>query len=439
MDQTFADGSSGGPFFTIQESGVVTLTDLTVRNGGNSSGGVILNDGTVYVSDCLLRDNLALFAGGIMNRGTMIVADSTLRDNSATWESAGGIMNAGTLTVTRGILIGNTAHSSGGAIENYGRLTVIHSTLISNTAQSGGAIANWSGVTTLEDSIVMSNTATSPCCAGEGGGGIWNRTDAAMTIRRSTISANSTTQDDGGGIANQGSLELLDSTLSNNSAAISGGALFAITGTMTINGVTFYNNRGQQWDGGAIDNNGAVLTLTNSTFSGNTAVRNGGAIATDGHSNPNRLTNVTVVSNTTAGDGGGIYAVNGQLFFQSSILAHNSALGGIGADCAGLLNSLDYNLIEESSGCVIAGPIGHTIIGQDPVLGPLQDNGGSTFTHALLEGSPAIDSGGDTCPDTDQRGVPRPQDGNGDGIARCDMGAFELAGDFSVFLPLIQR
>jgi predicted outer membrane repeat protein len=318
-------------------------------------------------------------------------------------------------------------------------MTVTHSTLISNTAQSGGAIANWSGVTTLEDSIVMSNTATSPCCAGDGGGGIWNRSGAAMTVRRSTISANSTTQDDGGAIANQGSLELLNSTLSDNSAAISGGALFAIAGAISLDGVALYDNRAQQWDGGAIDNNGAVLTITNSTFSGNTAIRNGGAIATDGHSNPNRLTNVTVVSNTTAGNGGGIYAVSGQLTMQGSILAHNTASGGIGADCVGPLGSLDYNLIEDTGDCALVGPVDHTITGQDPGLGPLQDNGGSTLTHALLEGSPAIDSGGESCPDTDQRGVFRPWDGDGDSIARCDMGAFEWRDEFSVFLPLIQR
>jgi hypothetical protein len=67
----------------------------------------------------------------------------------------------------------------------------------------------------------------------------------------------------------------------------------------------------------------------------------------------------------------------------------------------------------------------------DPMLGPLQDNGGPTWTHALLPGSPAIDAEDDTlCPPTDQRGIIRPQDGDGDSLATCDIGSFELEGPY---------
>lgn len=94
-------------------------------------------------------------------------------------------------------------------------------------------------------------------------------------------------------------------------------------------------------------------------------------------------------------------------------------------DCSGTLLSQGYNLIGDTSGCFIGGDISGNLTGVDPLLGPLQDNGGPTFTHALLPGSPAINAGNPAgCTDhlgnsllTDQRGMPR--------VGRCDMGAYE--------------
>src|SRR5207245_2298235 len=104
-------------------------------------------------------------------------------------------------------------------------------------------------------------------------------------------------------------------------------------------------------------------------------------------------------------------------------------------DCfsSGTVGTLAYDLILTTTNCFVTGPQGGNIVGQNPQLGPLQYNGGSTQTHALLPGSPAIDAGAPAgCTDdlgapltTDQRGVARPQDGGtGQGL-RCDIGAFE--------------
>jgi hypothetical protein len=153
---------------------------------------------------------------------------------------------------------------------------------------------------------------------------------------------------------------------------------------------------------------GGPLTLINSTITGNHATQAGGG-----------------VSNREAG---------GAIFASNTIIAGNTAAGGTGPDCDGTLTSQGYNLIGTTAGCTIVGDTAGNLIGVDPLLGPLQHNGGATRTHALLPGSPAIDaanpappgSGGHACAATDQRGVGRPQDGDGDTIARCDMGAFEV-------------
>jgi uncharacterized repeat protein (TIGR01451 family) len=94
-----------------------------------------------------------------------------------------------------------------------------------------------------------------------------------------------------------------------------------------------------------------------------------------------------------------------------------------GGNCAGTIESGGSNL---DSGTTCAFGATGDQSSADPLLGPLADNGGPTATHALLSGSPAIDAATNSdCPATDQRGVARPVDGNGDSVAACDIGAFE--------------
>src|SRR5262249_22190885 len=135
---------------------------------------------------------------------------------------------------------------------------------------------------------------------------------------------------------------------------------------------------------------------------------------------------VTIAHNTApAGMGSALYNVSDAT--MSYVIIASSPSGAlVGDNCAnfGTVMSKGHNL-DSGTSCGLTGT--GDIVNKNPMLGPLQDNGGHTPTHALLAGSPAIDAGGTDCPPpgTDQRGFDRPADGNGDGVATCDIGAYE--------------
>src|SRR5579885_3235568 len=175
--------------------------------------------------------------------------------------------------------------------------------------------------------------------------------------------------------------------------------------------------------GGGIYNSG-TLAITNSTLSGNAAngFTGGGGGGIYNASGTVRISNSTFSGNTGSPSGGGIYN-GGTVTLQNSIVA-NSTSGG---NCYGTVSSAGYNLSSDGT-CNFnnAGDLNNT----DPLLGPLQNNGGPTQTMASLPGSPVIDAGNPNgCTDsqghllaTDQRGQPRPDAGDASG---CDMGAYE--------------
>ena len=185
-------------------------------------------------------------------------------------------------------------------------------------------------------------------------------------------------------------------------------------GTLTLTNTTVSDNvaRGPFGGngGGILNQLDARLTLTNSTVSGNTATLQGGGVFSNG-----TLTSInSTVSGNSAPNGAGI-ASFGTADLTNTIVASNLSSG----DCAGNpITSFGHNLDSDGTcGLSATGDLPNI----DPLLAPLQDNGGPTFTHALLPGSPAIDAGHDgAAPATDQRGVPRPQG------AHSDIGAFEV-------------
>jgi CSLREA domain-containing protein len=250
----------------------------------------------------------------------------------------------------------------------------------------------------------------------------------------------------GAGIMNElgGTLTLTNSTLSGNSAfghppvpvsegggsrGLGGG--IANTGTLTLHNCTLRDNSatdGWPGAGGGIYND-HIATLTNSTLSGNSAGE-GGGIYNAGDASTLTLTNCTLTGNSASsglGYGGGI-AAYGSTTLSNTIVA-NSASGG---DCAGAgINDDGHNLIEDAtSSCGLTNGVNGNIVGVDPLLGPLANNGGPTQTIALLLGSQVINAGDSAvCTNppvngVDQRGYARP----GSGHTQCSIGAYEADG-----------
>ena len=255
-----------------------------------------------------------------------------------------------------------------------------------NTGDSVGGINNnfgSGGIIIVTESIISGNTSTQ----GLRGGGIHNNSSGTVTIDRTQVSGN--TAVDGGGINNNssGAINIINTTISGN------------TSTRT----------GSFGGGGGIYNN----------FGG-----------------PVNVTNTTVVLNSTGAEGGGIKMnSSGEVRLNNTVVANNTA--PTGPDCVNSPVSQGHNLIGNDFGCsftpAVGDLVGNTSTPIDAVLGPLQDNGGPTFTHALLSGSPAINAGDNAaCPTTDQRGYVRPV-----GVT-CHIGAYER-GSVPVGVPNLSQ
>jgi hypothetical protein len=198
--------------------------------------------------------------------------------------------------------------------------------------------------------------------------------------------------------------------------------LLALRSAVMLGALRIINGNAASSNGGGISSEGDSLTLTNFTVSGNNAVFDGGGILNFGASSRMTLTNSTV-SDNTAGGNGAMVNNGGTAILRNTIVAGNTTFTGL--DALGSYSSEGNNLIGNTSGAVGFGD--SDIVGRNPLLGPLQDNGGSTDTHALLSRSPAIDKGTNAgCPSTDQRGKARPMDGDGKGQPVLGGSEFEV-------------
>ena len=375
-DQLSIDGNQALLVFGIFPDKTAAISGLSIRNG---QAGILNEQGMLTLSNCAVSGNSQV---GLFNDGMSTVSNCVVSGNAG-----GGILNDhSVLTVTHCEVSGN----SYGIYNDHGESSVSncivssnHDGGVFNNGTSGGPNDHIFGIAplTIADSIINDNS----------GPGVDNNS-GAVTIVDSTISGNSGQSDAGGGVytyqeggKTPGNLTVINSTISGNFASSAGGGIgCGFSGLTVINSTISGNSAGDY--GGGIANGSLGLMIVNSTVSGNSAATCGGVCG-------------------------------GTVEIGNTILNANTS-----GNIDGIVTSHGYNLSSDDGGGLLTGPGDQ--INTDPLLGPLQDNGGPTFTHALLPGSPAIDAGDPNFsppPFNDQRGCPFDRVFNG----RIDIGSFE--------------
>jgi hypothetical protein len=410
-------GGLGGGIYNATGSVVLkssTVTGNSVASNGYG-GGIYLASGTLTLNSSSVSGNSVGngqfgFGGGIsVGAGVVVVNASVIANNQAGSNGdGGGFALGGLATITASTISGNTAGFEGGgmfiqmALETSNQAIIAGSTIVGNHAVLGGGIANANGNVTIDRTLVSGNSVP----GGRNPSGVAN-TSGRMAITDSVISDNT----GGSAIENFDQMTLSGSTIAGNSTPFEGGGLRVDYGDTSV---------------------------VNCTFSGNTAGTAGGGISESGSMDSVvslELTSVTITGNVAAGTGsihggGGLQApttLRGTplALLRNTLIAGNST-ASIGPDVIGVVVSLGYNLVgegDDSRGWASTDHVGSSFAPLDPMLGPLQDNGGPTPTHALLAGSPAINGGDPRLLGTvDQRGTVRFHAGTNPPV---DVGAFD--------------
>jgi hypothetical protein len=427
-----------GAFEYIPTTFIVTNTN----DAGKGSLREAINETNTVVGTQLIAFDSTVFASAQtikLTTGALVITDAVIvtgpGSGKVTVDAGGnsGVFVANLSNATVGIF-GMTASggkmNAGGGIYDVGAALILNDVILKNNTGNivGGGIytLNSSCSLTMTDCQVINNSApTGPGTHGYGGG-IFVNADSPATLNHCAISSNSADVSGGGVFMNNGGIiNMTACTVSGNKAGMSGGGVFVNTGgTLNMTACTVSGNKAgtnQAGAGGGISMGDATATLINCTVSGNAAAPGGGGGLFVTDKSHLTLQNTTVAFNS-ATLGGGIYndpsTYSSTVSMESSIVAANSGnSGALGIDVYGVFAE-NFSLIGDPIGATVTGA--NNLNDQNPLLGPLADNGGPTLTHALQAGSPAIDKGSNPAGlTTDQRGASRVSG------AAADMGAFE--------------
>jgi hypothetical protein len=434
----------------VGATGALTISGLRLQHGFiDQDGGCIRSDGGVNLSDVEVSECTAGVGGvgGARGGGISVGGDATLMssfvgDNKVdgtTGDAYGaGLFAGGTAMLIATTISGNFATSTNGASFGggvavgshagiaQGTLTVSSSAIQNNTAFShcgycgvrGGGVFVY-GNSAFEDSTISGNTAFSDAHYGAGGGLYFNGAQPVSATLTDTDLGSNTADENGGAIGANGDLSITRGTISGNSAQ-SGGAILVLSGNTDLVGSLLTGNIAMDRGGGIFIHGYGNVAAENTTISENLALGNGGAIANTYGSV--HLSNSTLTANSANGFGGGIWFYDAYytLGLESTLVAGNTA-GGNPDDIFA-----PGGTVEGSHDLIVAAlslNVPPDTLSSDPMLLPLADNGGPTMTHALDDGSPAIDTGDNPLDlATDQRGI---------GFVRAfgaaaDIGAFEV-------------
>jgi predicted outer membrane repeat protein len=435
----FSPEGQGGGMYSDLGSPIVSnviFTDNSAKFGGGMFHGGELGFEELIsypiLTNVIFQNNSATEGGGFFSENYVhaTLADVTFDGNTASRAGAGMQDRLGTLHLTNVVFENNVSQGAAGGIQILSLdASLTNVTFSGNSAVFGGGVINANLNPQLTNVTFSNNTA-------ETGGAMWNAHASPMLT--DVVFSGNTAVDYGGGMYNEdGSNPVLTNVMFDNNSAGSGSGVFNAGSSPTLLGVTFSGNTGPAGSrGGAMVNDlDSSPSLTNVTFVNNSVEIAGGAMLNSYNSNPS-LVNVTFVGNSSSNKGGAIYN------WDSSPSLKNVTFNGNSSDVGGALyndensnpsivNSILYGdaagEIHNNSGMAIViysivqgGYIGIGNLDENPLLLPLQNNGGVTETMRLDSHSAAIDTGSDAdCPATDQRGVTRPQG------EHCDMGAYE--------------